>query len=752
MTHLTLVPHPDAGRPPSDENALGPLEALAAPPPSPWLAQIPRDPSDRGVVSSGLAVGAHGFLDYLVQRVYLWPAAEPRAWRAGLLAQRLGLAPEKVVDLAFPESGRSRRPQGRRSRARGWLRRALRQAETRGDRRILVLRDDLIFHRDFDHRLEELLGRDGIYRSRRLGPSAYLLESESFAVLRRVLAKGAGDLVDGLGSEALDSLVGEVVRDDASLEAGRLVLPRRALPDHGDGEFSAEVTMARISFCCATRRPAFLDNVLRNAGRQSYSDCELVLVLDGWRAPADLDAWARRAGVERLKVIERPEGSTLGECLMIGLAEATGVFWAKLDDDDFYDRDYLLEAWEHLGTLGVDLVGKPRFHVFFPRLHQGCTTTDREYAGLDFERHNGATIFGRRRTIEALGFESLDLGEDLELYRAAARRGLRLGDTSLENYVYIRHGDNTSEFERHLSEPWDLDASPLYRGLVRSFAPAARPDLARLELPDLRRFVQKVVAPRQRRRRIPKVIHQIWIGPEPRPRPWMETWQRDFITQHPDWEYRLWTEDEVADLDVVHDPVYHHLSYCGRADLLRYRILHRHGGVFIDADSAYLGAATEAVAGRPSLGQLIAGVDGCGLVMAEEPFRRGEPPLIAVGVIASLAHNPLLEVFIRRGIAAVEECLARGGHLQAWETTGPLMVTEVLEAVGCRSILPAHVFYPVYWDSQEHWRRPLDELARAYPDSLMFQFGYSTNQLQHLEGGAIFEGSEPTGTVVGATR
>ncbi len=493
----------------------------------------------------------------------------------------------------------------------------------------------------------------------------------------------------------------------------------------------------RISMCCATRRSEYLDNVLANAGRQSYPDRELVLVTNGWRAPPDLDLRARRAGVECLLVLERPAEVTLGECLNAGVAATDASYWCKLDDDDFYDRDYLREAWEHLTTHEVDVVGKPRFRVFFPARHRGCTTTDREYARLPFRRHNGATIFTRRRLLEALPFEPLDLGEDLELFRELARRGLTLGDTGLDNYVYIRHGDNTSDFEEHLSDPWDLDSSPLYRRLARCYGPAANPDLGRLELADLRRFMRHVAGPRQRRRRVPRVIHQIWIGPHPAPRRWMDTWRRDYLGRNPGWRYRLWTDADVADFDVVETRAYRHLSYCGRADLLRYRILQRHGGVYIDADSVYLCDDGDGAPGRPSLDQVTARVGGCGLVMAEEPFRPGEPRLIAVGVIASVPDNPLFGVFVERGLAAVEATLERDGHLQAWQTTGPRMVTEVLEAMGCRTILPAHTFFPEYWDTKEHWRLPTKELARRYPHSLMFQFGFSTNELMGLEGGAM---------------
>ena len=39
--------------------------------------------------------------------------------------------------------------------------------------------------------------------------------------------------------------------------------------------------------------------------------------------------------------------------------------------------------------------------------------------------------------------------------------------------------------------------------------------------------------------KIPKIIHQIWIGPKPLPNQYKEFSQK-MIEMHPDWEYHLW--------------------------------------------------------------------------------------------------------------------------------------------------------------------------------------------------------------------
>jgi hypothetical protein len=82
---------------------------------------------------------------------------------------------------------------------------------------------------------------------------------------------------------------------------------------------------------------------------------------------------------------------------------------------------------------------------------------------------------------------------------------------------------------------------------------------------------------------IPKVIHQIWLG-SPLPRKlarYRETWQRP----HPQWEFKLWTDDEVARLDFPSRSLFDAANCWGqKSDLLRMEILNRDGGVYVDLD------------------------------------------------------------------------------------------------------------------------------------------------------------------------
>jgi mannosyltransferase OCH1-like enzyme len=83
--------------------------------------------------------------------------------------------------------------------------------------------------------------------------------------------------------------------------------------------------------------------------------------------------------------------------------------------------------------------------------------------------------------------------------------------------------------------------------------------------------------------RIPKIIHQIWLGsPIPdRYKKFQDTWR----INHPDWEYILWTDKEVAEFGLKNQAQYDaSVNWGQKADIARYEILNRYGGLYIDVD------------------------------------------------------------------------------------------------------------------------------------------------------------------------
>ena len=83
---------------------------------------------------------------------------------------------------------------------------------------------------------------------------------------------------------------------------------------------------------------------------------------------------------------------------------------------------------------------------------------------------------------------------------------------------------------------------------------------------------------------VPKIIHQLWVGDKPMPINAMNSVKN----MNPDYEYMFWCETTIKEkLDISRDyrrKINQHSEIWGKADLYRWFILEKYGGIFVDAD------------------------------------------------------------------------------------------------------------------------------------------------------------------------
>ena len=179
---------------------------------------------------------------------------------------------------------------------------------------------------------------------------------------------------------------------------------------------------------------------------------------------------------------------------------------------------------------------------------------------------------------------------------------------------------------------------------------------------------------------IPKLLHFIWVGNEAkRPDNCIQSW----ITLNPDWDFRIWGNAELEGLDWInarHMGAMANRELNGVADMMRWEILHAHGGIVVDADSIAL---------RPLDDHLL---DCEAFACWENEIAR--PGLIAAGYFGAVPGNAFVKQIID-DIAAEPSVT----HDTAWKTVGPLRLTESYRTYGYSKlrIYPSHYFIPEHF-------------------------------------------------------
>jgi hypothetical protein len=181
---------------------------------------------------------------------------------------------------------------------------------------------------------------------------------------------------------------------------------------------------------------------------------------------------------------------------------------------------------------------------------------------------------------------------------------------------------------------------------------------------------------------IPKILHQIWIGPKPPPTNLMKTWKE----KHPQFEYILWTEKEIEDRNLqltCVDKINMIPEINGKADIIRWEILYQYGGYFVDADSICIEPFDYYFLGKSAFA-----------TFENENVRAG---LIATGTMGFIPKHPLCLDIIQW--IQSNESTKLINETRAWYSVGPGLLTKMLDTGKYKdvSIYPSHCFLPIHF-------------------------------------------------------
>ena len=197
---------------------------------------------------------------------------------------------------------------------------------------------------------------------------------------------------------------------------------------------------------------------------------------------------------------------------------------------------------------------------------------------------------------------------------------------------------------------------------------------------------------------IPRLLHQVWIGPAPLPARWAAFAAR-LRALHPAWEYRLWGDAEAAAL-LAAGPDWARALYAAwdnpgfRSDLLRLLVLQICGGVYLDTDCEPVRALDPLLAGRGAF---------LGATFAPQPIRE---VLVENAVLAAAPGHPFVALMLARvrdACALVTAGDFAAGRPDVVFLSGPARLSRTLmewraaeaSVAGDVSVLPPEAFYPV---------------------------------------------------------
>lgn len=180
---------------------------------------------------------------------------------------------------------------------------------------------------------------------------------------------------------------------------------------------------------------------------------------------------------------------------------------------------------------------------------------------------------------------------------------------------------------------------------------------------------------------VPRILHQVWIGPHDPPLQWMNGWRSQ------GWEYRLWREQDIDDLNIASRRLYERYCadqrWCGAVNAARVEILAHFGGVYIDADIEH-----------------VADLDGAPWLDSEMFAVQSihQSDRISNAVMGCVPGNPGMVAY-RRALSRLRTWRRRSIH-PSWIKTGAGML-GVIASEHQVEVVPAGAFFPETMDGVE---------------------------------------------------
>lgn len=187
---------------------------------------------------------------------------------------------------------------------------------------------------------------------------------------------------------------------------------------------------------------------------------------------------------------------------------------------------------------------------------------------------------------------------------------------------------------------------------------------------------------------IPRIIHQIWIGPKKAPE-FMYLW-KDF---HPDYEYILWDEEKIKDdlFPMINQHLYdlyeteQKNTWNGRSNIVRLEILNKYGGIYIDADACCLRKLDDFLLN-----------DDFFTAYLNEKMRQDR---VANGVIGTIPNHKIIQEYIQK--------LNKKKVLEqpSFKFSGPVFFTDVIKETGLDvQIYPSYYFFPNFFKEEGNYK------------------------------------------------
>ncbi len=199
-----------------------------------------------------------------------------------------------------------------------------------------------------------------------------------------------------------------------------------------------------VTVILSTKRPSLISKGIMQYENQTYPNKELIIVINSDSAEIN-SIQTRIASKPDIRLFQIHQEYNIGTCLNYAIGRANGTYWFKMDDDDAYGKNYLLDLMQLTQAADFHIFGKPKGFTYLEKDRNIYLSSEAIKSQYTIETENAPHIVGATLS----GIRGIDIqfsvnkraSVDVDFQAAATKKGLCILTGDFWNFAAYRSSD-----------------------------------------------------------------------------------------------------------------------------------------------------------------------------------------------------------------------------------------------------------------------------------------------------------------------
>jgi glycosyltransferase involved in cell wall biosynthesis len=192
-----------------------------------------------------------------------------------------------------------------------------------------------------------------------------------------------------------------------------------------------------VSIITPTAKAKYIDNIFANYRNSYYPFKELIVILNNNNLNIE-DYRIKAIGLDNVRIYQLDESYTLGECVNYGIEQSKFNYISKMDDDDYYAPNFLIDLINVFNYTDAQITGKATYFVYFED-DNTLGIFSKNYENRYHYTVAGSTLLFKKEVFQKIKFRNLDVAEDNYFLSDSINAGFKIFSSDKYNYVAMRH-------------------------------------------------------------------------------------------------------------------------------------------------------------------------------------------------------------------------------------------------------------------------------------------------------------------------